>query len=164
MTCKDELVAEAGKTASCDVALSETNNVEAVVTVTVKDGELSYETSPALSKEQLAQAVSGMTGASTVVCPTGLEGKIGATAQCDTTADGVAAKRLVEVDNVSGLEMDVSMKKVWSKEQVQGDPAAEAERRRHPGRDGRMRGRCGGQDRCQRRVRHRHRQPEKATS
>ncbi|HPX38527.1 MAG TPA: DUF4333 domain-containing protein [Mycobacterium sp.] len=120
VTCKDELVAEVGKTASCDVALSETNNVEAVVTVTgVKDGELSYEISPALSKEQLAQAVSGMTGASTVVCPTGLEGKIGATAQCDTTADGVAAKRLVEVDNVSGLEMDVSMKKVWSKEQVQ---------------------------------------------
>lgn len=120
VTCKDELPAEVGKTVSCDVAISETNNVEAVVTVTgVKGGDPSYEISPALTKEQLAQAVSAKTGASTVICPTGLEGKIGATATCDTTADGVAAKRLISVDNVSGLQMDVSTKKVWSKEQVQ---------------------------------------------
>ncbi|MGV1087068.1 MAG: DUF4333 domain-containing protein [Mycobacterium sp.] len=120
VTCKDELVAEVGKTASCDVAISDTNNVEAVVTVTsVKGGDLQYEISPALTKEQLAQSVSGMSGASTVTCPTGLEGKIGATAQCDTTLDGVVTKRLIEVDNVSGLQMDVSMKRIWPKEKVQ---------------------------------------------
>lgn len=120
VTCKNELVAETGKTATCDVSFSETNNVEAVVTVTsVKDGQLSYDIAPALSKEQLAQTVSGMSGASTVVCATGLEGKIGATAQCDTTRAGVAMKRLISVDNVSGLQMDVSMKRIWPKESVQ---------------------------------------------
>lgn len=120
VTCKEDLAAEVGKKAICDVSLSETNNVEAVVTVTgVKGSDLTYEISPALSKEQLAQAVSGMTGANTVTCPTGLEGKIGATAKCDTTMDGLPVTRLIQVDNVSGLQMDVTVKRIWPKEKVQ---------------------------------------------
>lgn len=120
VTCKDDLIAEVGKTASCDVALSDTNSVDAVFTVTgVKDGVPTYEISPELTKEQLAQTVSGMSGASTVTCATGLVGTIGATAQCDTTLDGVATKRVVEVDNVSGLVLDVSTKRLWPKEKVQ---------------------------------------------
>lgn len=118
VTCKDKLVGEVGKTATCDVVLSDTNSVEAVVTVTKVDGtNVSFDIMPALSKEQLEKAVVSM-GAGTATCATGIEGKIGATAQCDTTVDGVASKRVVEVDDVSGLGMDVSVNRLITKAQV----------------------------------------------
>lgn len=120
VTCKDGLAAEVGKTSSCDVLLANSSNVEAVITVTgVNDSDLSYEIMPTLTKEQLAQTVSSMAGASKVSCESGLEGKIGATAQCDTILNGVDSKRVLQVDGVDGLEIDVSMKKLWPKEKVQ---------------------------------------------
>lgn len=120
VTCKDDLAAEVGKTSSCDVLLADSSSVDAVVTVTgVKGGDVSYDIMPALTKEQLAKWVSGMAGASAVSCATGIEGKIGAMAQCDTTLNGVDSKRVLEVDGVNGLELDISMKKMWPKEKVQ---------------------------------------------
>ena len=86
VTCSDDLAAAVGKTATCVVALNDTDSVDAVVTVTdTKGSELS----------------------------------IGATAQCETTLDGVAAQRVLQVDNVSGLDMDVSIQRLWPKEKVQ---------------------------------------------
>ena len=118
VTCKDELVGEIGKTATCDVVLSDTNSVEAVVTVTKVDGtDVSYDIMPALSSDQLAKAVASM-GAGTATCSTGIEGKIGATAQCDVTVDGVVSKRVATVDDVSGLAMDVSVNRLITRSQV----------------------------------------------
>ena len=118
--CKDDLVGEVGKTASCDVNFNDTTTVEAVVTVTSVDkGNVSYDISPALTQDQLAKSVSAMAGATSAVCATGLEGKIGAMAQCEVTDDGVTTKRMVEVDGVSGLSMDYSVRRVVPKEEVQ---------------------------------------------
>ncbi len=120
VTCKDDLVAEVGKTSSCAVELSATDTVQAVVTVTsISGSDLQYDIMPSYTKEELAKGVSGMLPDSTVTCATGLEGKIGATAQCDVTRDGVASKRVLSVDGVSGLQMDLSMRRLWPKEKVQ---------------------------------------------
>ena len=120
VTCKNDLAGQVGKTASCDVTFSDTNAVEAVVTVTSVDKDnVSYDISPMLTKEQLAKSVSAMADAASAVCASGLEGKIGATAQCDVTVDGVTTKRMVEVDGVSGLSMDYSVRRVVPKEEVQ---------------------------------------------
>lgn len=120
VTCKDDLAAEVGKTSSCEVALDDNNHVQAVVTVTgVNGSDLQYDIMPAYTKDELANAISGGMVDATVTCATGLEGKIGATAQCDVTRAGVRSKRVVTVDGVSGLEMDVSIKRLWPKEKVQ---------------------------------------------
>lgn len=120
VTCKDDLVAEVGKTSSCEVALDDNNHVQAVVTVTsVNSGDVQYDIMPAYTKDELAKAVSSMLPDSTVACATGLEGKIGATAMCDVTRDGIDSKRVLEVDDISGLQMDVSVKRLWPKEKVQ---------------------------------------------
>ena len=120
VTCSDDLAAAVGKTATCVVALNDTDSVDAVVTVTdTKGSELSYDIMPTYTKDQLATVVSEMVAGSAATCATGLEGKIGATAQCETTLDGVAAQRVLQVDNVSGLDMDVSIQRLWPKEKVQ---------------------------------------------
>lgn len=120
VTCKDDLVGQVGKTASCEVKFDDTTTVEAVVTVTSVEGDnVSYDVAPALTKEQLATSVSAMAGATSAVCATGLEGKVGATAQCEVTDDGVTTKRMVEVDGVSGMSMDYSVRRVVPKEEVQ---------------------------------------------
>lgn len=119
VTCADELVGEVGKTATCDVQLSDTNTVEAVVTVSnVDESNVSFDIMPALSKQQLEKAIAGMGVTGTVSCDSGIDGKIGATAQCQSTADGVVTKRVVEVGDVSGLQMDVSVTRLLPKEMV----------------------------------------------
>lgn len=119
VSCKDDLEGQVGKTATCDVTLNDTSTVEAVVTVNKVDGtDVSYDVMPALSKEQLQNAVTAMGVRGTVNCDTGLEGKIGATAQCESTVDGTVTKRIVQVDDVSGLEMDTSVKRLLPKDKV----------------------------------------------
>lgn len=120
VSCKEDLGAAVGKTATCVVALDDTASIDAVVTVTdAKGSELSYDIMPEYTKDQLATVVSGMVAGSAATCATGLEGKIGATAQCETTLDGVVAQRVLQVDNVSNLQMDLSIKRLWPKEKVQ---------------------------------------------
>lgn len=119
IVCKDPLVGEVGKTASCEVTITDTNTIEAVSTVTKVDGtKIDFDISPALTKEQLAKAITGPDSPATVSCASGLEGKVGATAQCESTVDGMTDKRVVEVDDVSGLQMDFSVKRLVPKEQV----------------------------------------------
>ena len=56
--CKDDLTGVVGKSVTCEVALSDTNVFEPVVTVTKVDGStVSYDMAPAVSKEQLQKAV-----------------------------------------------------------------------------------------------------------
>lgn len=120
VTCKDDLAAQVGKTAGCEVALGDDNSVQAMVTVTSVNGsDVQYDIMPTYTKDELAKVVSGMLPNSTVTCATGIEGKIGATAQCDATRDGVDSRRVLLVDNVSDLTIDMSMKRLWPKEKVQ---------------------------------------------
>ncbi|MCB0932360.1 MAG: DUF4333 domain-containing protein [Mycobacterium sp.] len=119
VTCKENLTGEVGKTAKCDVVFSETNAVEAVFTATKVEGTtVSYEIAPELTKEQLQNAVSGLTSTPTVSCDSGLEGKAGATAKCEVTKDGVPSRRTVEVAKVEGLSMDLNVIQILDKKRV----------------------------------------------
>lgn len=120
VTCSDELVAEVGKSTMCDAVFSDVNSVQAKVTVTsVKDSDVSFELSPSLTKEQLEKAVSAIDDTQTATCESGLDGAVGATAKCEVTVDGMAAKRAVEVEGVDGLQLDLGVTPVVPKEKVQ---------------------------------------------
>ncbi len=121
VTCNDDLVGEVGKAAKCDVVFSDTNSVEAVFSATKVEGTtVSYEIAPQLTKDQLQKAVGGLTGTSsaTVACDSGLDGKVGATANCEVIQDGTPSKRTVEVEKVEGLSMDLNVVQVLDKRKV----------------------------------------------
>jgi Domain of unknown function (DUF4333) len=124
--CRDDLKGEIGKSVTCEVALTDTNVFEPVVTVTKVDGStVSYDMVPAVSKEQLEKAVARLLSESSgatvdsVGCESGLEGKKGAQAQCDVTAEGVTLKRTVDVTKVDGLLMNFTLIPVLTKSQVE---------------------------------------------
>jgi hypothetical protein len=77
-----------------------------------------------VSKEQLEKAVSRLVvdasrePVASVSCESGLEGKVGATAQCDVEAGGVKLRRTVEVNSVEGLMMNFDVVPVLTKEEV----------------------------------------------
>jgi Domain of unknown function (DUF4333) len=126
VTCKDDLVGEAGRSARCDVVLSPKNTFEAVVTVTSVQGSVvNYDMKPALSKEQLqasvATLVEGATGetVNSVDCESGLEGDSGAEAFCWVDAGGVTLRRTVEVKNVRGLVLSYDLVPLLPKPQVE---------------------------------------------
>lgn len=120
VTCTDDLVGEVGKKATCDVVFSDTNAIQAVVTVSSVDGStVNYDITPALSQEQLQQAVSGLASTPTVTCDSGLDGSVGAMATCEVTVNGVASKQRVLVDGVNGLELDLTLTDIATKQQVQ---------------------------------------------
>jgi hypothetical protein len=125
VTCKEDLVGEVGKTARCEVVMSETNSFEPVVIVTkVEGGAINYEMSPALSKEQLEKAVSRLVAdaahaaVASVACESGLDGKVGAIAHCEVDAGGVKLRRTVEVNKVEGLMMNFDVVPVLTNEEV----------------------------------------------
>lgn len=119
VVCKDALESQVGKSATCDVTLSDGSAIEAVTTVKRIDGKnVVYEISPALTKDQVAKIVSNNTPATAVACESGLSGTIGAMATCDVTIDGVVTKRVVEVNDVDGLQLDTAVHRLWPKEQV----------------------------------------------
>lgn len=114
VTCKDELVGEVGKTARCDVSFSDTNNIEAVFTATKVEGTtVSFDITPAMTKEQVEKAVAGIASAPSATCASGLDGKVGETTKCDIMIDGTPSKRVVEVAAVDpaklGIELSVYM-------------------------------------------------------
>ncbi len=126
VTCKEDLVGEVGKTARCEVVMSPTNSFEPVVRVTGVDGTtVHYEMSPALSKQQVEQAVKRLVAkqesvtVDSVSCESGLEGRKGALTHCDVDAGGVQGGRIAEVSNVKGLLMSFSVMPVLSKSDVQ---------------------------------------------
>ena len=112
VTCHEDLVGEVGRTARCDVVISDTNSFQPVATVTsVEGGAVDYELAPALSKAQLEQAVQRLAGRDTgaVACESGLDGVTAARAYCDVDAAGVRARRTVEVTDVEGLTMNFNL-------------------------------------------------------
>jgi hypothetical protein len=135
VSCAQDLVGEVGKTARCEVVMSPTNSFEPVVTVTGVDGQtINYEMSPALSKEQLENAVSRLVGDAThshvasVSCESGLDGKVGASGHCDVDAGGVQLRRTVEVNSVEGLMMHFDLVPILTKDEVASSLLDEFER------------------------------------
>ncbi|MCI4675516.1 DUF4333 domain-containing protein [Candidatus Mycolicibacterium alkanivorans] len=126
VTCKDDLKGEVGKSVTCEVALTDTNVFEPVVTVTKVDGStVSYDMTPAVSKEQLEKAVgrllseSAGTPVDSITCESRLEGKKGSEAQCEVSQGGITLKRTVDVTNVDGLLMNFTVIPVLVKAQVE---------------------------------------------
>lgn len=112
VTCPEDLIGEVGRSTRCDVVISATNSFQPVVTVLgVDGGTVDYELTPALSQAQLEQAVRRLAGRDTgaVACESGLDGVTGARAYCDVDADGVRARRTVEVTDVEGLTMNFNL-------------------------------------------------------
>jgi hypothetical protein len=135
VTCEEDLVGEVGRTARCEVVMSPTNSFEPVITVTgVDGGNINYEMSPAVSKEQLEKAVSRLVGGparqpvTSVSCESGLEGKVGATAHCEVDAGGAKLRRTVEVNSVEGLMMNFDVVPVLTREEVASSLLDEFER------------------------------------
>ncbi|WP_082135682.1 DUF4333 domain-containing protein [Mycobacterium sp. EPa45] len=112
VTCKENLPGQVGKTTRCELLLSGADGFDVVVTATKIDGEnISYSMIPAASKEQLDKLVTKTVSESAKVtvdsadCDGGLEGRQGAEAHCDVTADGETTRQLVTVTKVEGLMM-----------------------------------------------------------
>jgi hypothetical protein len=115
--------------------MNATNTFEPVITVTgVDGGTIDYEMSPALSKEQLEKAVSRLVAnaahaqVASVACESGLDGRVGATAECEVDAGGVKLRRTVEVNKVEGLMMNFDVVPVLTKEEVAASLLDEFER------------------------------------
>ena len=130
VSCKDDLVAEVGKTAYCDVKFSDTNDISAMFTVNKVEGDdVKFAITPAMSKEQLQKAVTQITSAQSVTCESGVDGKIGATGNCEVTSDGITTNRIAEVTkadpSVLGLELSVVL--VLDKQEVENIVAQEME-------------------------------------
>jgi hypothetical protein len=120
VTCTGELVAEVGQSTMCDAVFSESNSVQAKVTVTgVQDSSVSFELSPSLTKEQLEKAVSALDGVQVATCDSGLDGAVGASAKCEVTSDGVTGKTVAEVDGIDGLQINLDIVPVVPKEKIQ---------------------------------------------
>lgn len=125
VTCKDPLVGEVGQSARCDVVLSATNSFEPIVTVTdIDGGSIVYEMVPALSREQLEQAVARLAAddsaaPDSVTCPSGLLGQPGVTARCDVMTGGVILRRTAEVTGVDGLTMNFDLVPLLTKAEVE---------------------------------------------
>ena len=126
VTCQDDLIGEVGQTTRCEVVMSPTNSFEPVITVTGVDGSaINYEMSPAVSKEQLENAVSRLVAdaahapPASVSCESGLDGEVGATAHCEVDSRGVKLRRTVEVNTVEGLMMNFDVVPVLTKAEVE---------------------------------------------
>jgi Domain of unknown function (DUF4333) len=112
VTCAEDLIGEVGMSTRCEVVLSPTNSFEPVIAVTKADGSaIDYEMTPAVSKEQLEQAVSRLAAApvGSVTCESGLDGEVGAVAHCDVESAGVSVRRTVTVKQVDGLMMNFDL-------------------------------------------------------
>lgn len=119
VTCQSDLEGVVGKTTLCEVVLSETNAIEPIVEVTkVEDTTVSYEMTPALSKEQLEHSVGNLISESTgeeateVTCKTGLLGEEGTDASCTMELGGEPLETVVTVTTVDGLLMNFEVNQV----------------------------------------------------
>jgi len=112
VSCRKDLAGTVGSTARCEVVYPDTNSVYAVVTTSrVQGGITEWEiTLPSMTKDQLIKRVAAGDPAKSVTCDTGLEGVVGNWTQCQITANGFTMNRGIEVKDVRGLTMDLSIR------------------------------------------------------
>ena len=116
VTCESDLLGEVGRTARCEVVVSDVNSLQPIVTVTGIVGQsIEYELTPALSRHQLEGAVERLVAerladrVDAVACESGLMGQVGSKTLCDIDSDGTQASRIVAVTAVSGLTIDFNL-------------------------------------------------------
>jgi hypothetical protein len=116
VTCQEDLIGQVGRTARCDVVMSDANSFQPIVTVSRVDGStVDYAMTPSISQEQLEKDVARLIAQNSgdrvdsVACESGLEGRVDAIAHCDVDAGGMKARRIVRVTEVSGLTMDFNL-------------------------------------------------------
>jgi hypothetical protein len=127
VTCKQDLAGQLGTTAHCEVVVNANNRFEPTVTVTGVDGDaINYKLTPAVSREQLEEVVSGLVADSGVLdvtavrCESGLEGLAGAVGHCDVDAGGARLRRTVVVSGVNGLMMSFELAPLRTRVQTPG--------------------------------------------
>lgn len=133
--CKDDLVGEVNSTARCEVAISDTNQFEVIVTTTGVEGStVNYETAPALTTEQVESFLTNQIetnmglAVSSVSCESGLEGDVGAVAFCDVVTPEAQPRFAAELTDVQGLLMTIDAVPVLTKSEVEASLAGELER------------------------------------
>lgn len=116
VSCRDDLEGVVGKTVRCEVVLSATDAVDAILKVTNVEGTtVNYELTVVLSQAQLEKTVGDLvtekssTTVESVTCESGLEGKKGNEAHCTVVGDGVAIPSTVKVTKVDGLDVSISV-------------------------------------------------------
>lgn len=128
VTCRGGLPGQPGAATRCDVALSDTNSIEPVVTLVTAD-PVNYTVTPAVSAEQLAAAVANVMSAQQVSCQSGLDGTTGAQAAqpgqaaqtlCEVTRNGTRITHTVEVTDVEGLLMSYSVLPSLGEQELEG--------------------------------------------
>lgn len=126
VTCTRDLAAAMGSTARCDVSFSDTDGVTVLLTsLGSENGTASYEITRAeLTREQLAKRVAAASAAASAACDSGLDGQVGDFAQCDVARAGLTSPVAVEVTSAKGVVIDLAVKQVMAKQQVEDVLAA----------------------------------------
>lgn len=121
VNCPKDLPGRVGATARCDVRFSPDNSVTALLTTTEVSGDdITWEvTEPELTKDQVTKRVAGLTAAQSASCDSGLEGRPGEWVQCQVTTNGVSLNQTVEVKDVLGLTLDLSLTPAIPKQQLE---------------------------------------------
>lgn len=119
--CEKELPARVGAVARCEVTFNDIDSVDAVLTtIQVRDSIVSYEiTRPDLTRDQLNRRVANLAGGEVAACGSGLDGYVGAWAECEVTANREAAMTYIEVTAVRALVLDLDVTRLLPRQQVQ---------------------------------------------
>lgn len=126
--CPKDLPGKVGATARCDVKFGADNTVTALLTTTQVSGDkVSWEiTGPQLTKDQVSQRVAGLAAAQSADCDSGLDGRLGAWVHCRVTKNGMTFGETVEVKDVKGLSLVLSLTPMLAQVQVEDSVLAKA--------------------------------------
>ncbi|MBV8863677.1 MAG: DUF4333 domain-containing protein [Mycobacterium sp.] len=120
VTCQGDLNGAVGQSTNCQIVMTPVNTFEAHVTVTGVDGDkVNFDATPALTQDQLQKQVLSIETqqnhlqVASVNCQSGLNGKVGQTANCTLNgADGQTLNTVVTMVKVNGMLMQFDIKQV----------------------------------------------------
>ena len=120
VSCPEDLIGEVGKSTHCAVTMSPTSSFEALVTVSsVEGGTVNYGFVPVVSKARLEASVARVLAPApvdSVTCESGLEGRVGAVARCNVTANRAMLPRAIVVTSVTGFSVNFNVIPILTKE------------------------------------------------
>lgn len=121
VTCEEGLTGVVGRTAECEVQITDTNSVMAVLTTLKAQGDnVDYEiTGPRMTKAQLAGRVAALASSRSATCDSGLDGHQGDWTACEVEKSGVTVRQVVEVSEVRDLLLDLTVTPALPKRQAE---------------------------------------------